>query len=619
MCGILGIVSNESLNISKFDFQSKLDLMTHRGPDDDGIFISENSNVYFGHKRLSILDLSPGGHQPMSCDLNRYFIVFNGEIYNYLNIRNQLSSEGFVFKTHSDTEVVLKSYIKWGFDCVNYFSGMFAFAIYDAYSNNVFIARDRAGEKPLFYSIENNTLSFSSELKPLVKNSSSSNNIDINSLNFYLMMGYVPNEYCIFSGYKKLPPAHALLYDIKSSSTKIWKYWTLPTYSNEFDNLEEDEFVSEINTLLEKSIKQQLCADVPVGVLLSGGVDSSLVTAIASKLTDKVKTFSVRFPGFNKFDETPHARLIANHFKTDHIELNAEDITPDIILHLATQYDEPIIDSSMIPTFLVSQLVRQHCKVVLGGDGADELFGGYNHYGRLYLLNKRLNRIPQNLRKVFSDLCNDVLPIGFKGRNYLTSIGIDFNTETPLIANYFDNRSIELLTGNHISSFSPNDIFQKFVVRDNNFLERALKTDFVNFLAEDILVKVDRASMLNSLEVRSPFLDLNIIEFAFGKVPNKLKVNEKEKKILLKKLAKKLLPVTFELNRKQGFSIPLDDWLKKGKFRDFFYDVLTSKNTYFNSEFSKELLKKQDQGYNNSEKLFGLVLFEIWHKEYFTH
>jgi asparagine synthase (glutamine-hydrolysing) len=380
--------------------------------------------------------------------------------------------------------------------------------------------------------------------------------------------------------------------------------------------VDELRLVDELEWLLEDSVRRQLVADVPVGVLLSGGVDSSLITAMAVRSSSHIKTFTIGFPGHGSMDETEHARLIARHFGTEHIELVAQPTTADLIPLLAAQFDEPMVDSSMIPTFLVSQLVREHCTVALGGDGGDELFGGYGHYSRLLWMEERLGRIPLPLRKAIS-FGAEKLPVGLKGRNWLQGLGVDFQQGLPLIASYFDVTNRRQLMAKHVGwELVAESIYNDRIPSHRDLLQRATRMDFQDYLAEDILVKVDRASMLNSLEVRAPLLDYRLIEFAFGKVPSHLKSTSQDKKILLKRLTAKVLPPEFDRQRKQGFSIPLAEWLKEGPFLRLFQEVLLDEGCIFDRRAVSALLKGQARGYNNGERLFALVLFELWRREY---
>jgi asparagine synthase (glutamine-hydrolysing) len=616
MCGIVGIVSN-SPQAQRAWLAIGRDAMTHRGPDDAGEWWSGDGRVGLAQRRLAIIDLSPAGHQPMHDASGTLSIVFNGEIYNFADLRKELIAKGHGFRSHSDTEVILAAYREWGTDCLSRFNGMFAFALFDARQHTVFIARDRAGEKPLFYHQANGVLRFASELKALLADPSLTRRIDPEALDCYLAMGYVPGDRCMLQGFHKLPPAHALLFDLQTGQAKIWRYWQLPELATAQGTLEESALLDELEALLEDAVRRQMVADVPVGVLLSGGVDSSLITAMAVRASSQVQTFTIGFPGHGMLDETEHARLIARHFGTRHTELMAEDATANLLPRLARQFDEPMVDSSMIPTFLVSQLVRQHCTVALGGDGGDELFGGYGHYSRLQWMQKNLGAIPLPLRNGIALAAEKLLPVGVKGRNWLQGLGGDLDKGLPLMASCFDattrGRLLAAQSGWHAQA---ENVLRSRVPVHPDLLQRATRMDFSNYLAEDILVKVDRASMLNSLELRAPLLDYRVIEFAFGKVPSHLKATAQDKKILLKRLTARVLPTEFDRQRKQGFSIPLGEWLKGGAFKALFNEVLRDPECSFDAGTVDSLLRGQDKGRSNSERLFALVLFELWRREY---
>ena len=619
MCGIIGVAS--SIPVSNRDWLAAgRDAMLHRGPDGAGEWWSADGRIGLGHRRLAIIDLSTAGHQPMQDNSGDLCIVFNGEIYNFSDLRRELIAKGKVFRSNSDTEVVLGAYRQWGTDCLSHLNGMFAFALYDSRSKEVFLARDRAGEKPLFYSSNSGALHFASELKGLLADPSVSRQIDREALDCYLTMGFVPGEYCILQGVKKLPPAHAMMFDLVSARSRVWRYWALPQFDGSAAPTiaTGDVLLSELENLLEDSVRRQMVADVPVGVLLSGGVDSSLVTAMAVRANSKVKTFTVRFPGSGKYDETAHARLIANHFGTEHVELEAGEVTVDLLPLLARQFDEPMVDSSMLPTYLLSRLVREHCTVALGGDGGDELFAGYPHYNRLLWMQHKLGRIPRSLRFAVATAANALLPIGFKGRNWLQEMAVDLHRGLPLTAYCFDRRNRrQLMVGQSSWDLAGERIRASRIPQELDLLQRATRMDFENYLAEDILVKVDRASMLSSLEVRAPLLDYRFIEFAFGKVPSQLKATTSTRKVLLKKLTGRILPAEFDQHRKQGFSIPLSSWLRSGKWHQFFRDVLlSSESTLFDRNVMRKLLDGQAKGRANSERLFALVLFELWRREY---
>jgi len=593
--------------------------MHHRGPDDAGEWWSGDGRVGLGHRRLAIIDLSKAGHQPMQDSTRAFTIVFNGEIYNFVELRKELVARGAVLRSHSDTEVILAAYREWGTECLSRLNGMFSFAIHDAQKHTVFLARDRAGEKPLFYHHAAGTIRFGSELKALLADASLPRSIDPEAMDCYLAMGFVPGERCILKGFRKLPPAHALEFDLKGGLARLWQYWEVPALEGDASRGAVDEvaLLDELESLLEDSVRRQLVADVPVGVLLSGGVDSSLITAMAVRASKRVRTFTIGFPGHGTLDEREHASLIARHFGTQHTELVAEPATADLLPSLARQFDEPLVDSSMIPTYLVSRLVREQCTVALGGDGGDELFGGYSQYSRLLWMQGRMGPIPRQVRRGVSLAAGKFLPVGFRGRNWVQGLGADLQNGLPLIASYFDATTRRRLMSVYPGwQTSAEGVFQSRVPENLDLLQRATRTDFQNYLAEDILVKVDRASMLHSLEVRAPLLDFRLIEFAFAKVPSHLKTTDQTKKILLKRLASRVLPPAFDRHRKQGFSIPLADWLKGGAFRELFHDVLRDPQCIFDSRTVNSLLRGQDRGRGNGERLFALVIFELWRRAY---
>ena len=381
MCGIVGIASRSSKIVP--DLLISAWILRHRGPDDAGLWQSPDGRVGLAQRRLAIIDLSPCGHQPMVDTFGQLCITFNGEIYNYLDLRRELVARGHHFRTASDTEVILEAYRAWGVDCLSHLNGMFAFCLYDSAAQRLFLARDRAGEKPLFYWHTPGHLVFASELKALMADPAFPRRLDLQALDYYLAYGYVPGEMCILQGVRKLAQGQAMTYDLETDTPRVWRYWQLREPPSPAD-VSVDDLSAELETLLEDSVRRQLIADVPVGVLLSGGIDSSLVTAMASRVSSTpVKTFTISFPGHGAYDEGPYARLVAEYFGTQHTELVAEPAAVELLPALAWQYDEPMADSSMVPAYLVARLVRQHATVALGGDGGDELFGGYPHYSWL--------------------------------------------------------------------------------------------------------------------------------------------------------------------------------------------------------------------------------------------
>jgi asparagine synthase (glutamine-hydrolysing) len=613
MCGIVGVAAEAAVATRGWLAVGR-DAMRHRGPDDFGEWWSVDGCVGLGHRRLAIIDLSPGGHQPMN--VGGLHIVFNGEIYNFLDLRSELASKGHNFRSDSDTEVLLAAYQEWGTDCLSRLNGMFAFALYDERRRQLFLARDRAGEKPLFYALGRGELRFASELKGLMADRNFARQIDPLALDCYLTLGFVPSPLCILRGVNKLPPANALTFDLATAKSRVWRYWEPPEPVSETRAAGEPELMERLEPLLEDAVRRQLMADVPVGVLLSGGVDSSLVTAMAVRSTPNVKTFTVRFPGHGRYDETEHARIVARHFGTEHTELDAGEVNVDLLPTLARQFDEPMVDSSMIPMYLVSRLVRQYCTVALGGDGGDELFAGYPHYNRILWMRAKFGAVPRSVRRVLATAGKICLPLGFRGRNWLHALEIDMEEGLPLVSSHFDRDwRRRLMTRKHNWTMAAEGVREERIPRAEDLLYRATRMDFQNYLAEDILVKVDRASMLNSLEVRAPLLDYRLIEFAFGEVPSDLKGTMTTRKVLLKKLAMRLLPPEFDQHRKQGFSIPLASWLRTGPWETFFKEILLGSDL-FNPAAVRKVLNGQKRGLRNSERLFALTLLELWRGEY---
>lgn len=615
MCGIIGIASKSFNN--KDVFFKALSSMKHRGPDSSNVWASkEIKNIFLGHNRLSIIDLTNNSSQPMIDQSGNFVIIFNGEIYNYKSIKAELSKKGIPFKTNGDTEVLLEAYKYWEQNCLEKLVGMFVFAIYDLKKERIFIARDRAGEKPLYYYHNASEFMFSSELKGLMSFPQINRKININSLDIFLAEGYVPGEKCILEGVNKLPAGHHLTLDLKSNKIDLQRYWSLPPL--ELDSqLSLDDTILTLENLLNNSVKNQLEADVPVGILLSGGLDSSIITALAARNKSKVNTYTIKIDGDKSLDESKHALLIAEHFGTNHFELKAEDSLFDSLPMIAKQFDEPLIDSSSLPTFLVTKLVKEHCTVALGGDGGDELFGGYNHYSRLINLFSISKYLNTDLRKIISKLLISIYKKN-KGRNWIKAFGTNLASDLPRLATYFDkNERVKLFNEDSYNNLVAEQDWNLRTVLSNDLIERATKTDFYNYLCEDILVKVDRTSMMNSLETRAPFLDHRVIDFAYKQINSSLKTNSKQRKIILQMLGEKILPKEFDFNRKQGFRIPIDDWFKSRQWCNFTKDVLLDKNQdIFCHSHIKDIISNHMNGDNQGEKLYGLLIFELWRKEY---
>lgn len=619
MCGIVGIAASEAVADRSWLLRGR-DSMHHRGPDDAGEHWLADGRVGLAHRRLAIIDLSQAGHQPMMSHDARGCIVFNGEIYNFQSLRAELMALGHAFHTQSDTEVILAAYDQWGSQCVERLQGMFALALYDTRRRLLLLARDRAGEKPLFYYHHGSSLRFASELKALLADPQLPRQLNREALDSLLLDGFVAGEHCILRGFNKLPAAHAMSFELDTGRVRRWCYWRPPALTAEAESgaMSASLLVDELYTLLQNAVTQQLVADVPVGVLLSGGVDSSLVTAVAARQVNRLKTFTVRFPGAGRFDETEHARLIARQFGTDHVELEAQPSTVDLLPLLARQFDEPVIDSSMLPTYLVTQLVRQHCTVALGGDGGDELFGGYTHYDRLLTLHDFSGWLPLGLRRACAQAAGNHLRAGAKGRNWLQAMGTDWDREVPVVSSLFDLALRRRLLASQAAWPWVAELQRSLRMPvAGDLLQRMTRLDFHNSMVEDILCKVDRASMINSLEVRAPLLDVSVMNFAFSRVPSHFKTTRRGRKLLLKSLTARLLPPSFDRERKQGFSIPISDWVRSGPWHAFFHDVLLSdQQRLFDHGFVAQLLAGNERGLAHGERLFGLVMFELWRREY---
>lgn len=616
MCGIVGMAL-VTPPVSRELIEQMRDTMMHRGPDGAGVWCSADGRVALGHRRLAIIDLTEGGHQPMVREGGAVAITFNGEIYNFADLRAELAALGVLFNTQSDTEVLLAAYLFWGDECLERLNGMFAFAIYDGRRQTLLLARDRAGEKPLFVRHARGRFTFASELKALMADPAAPRVIDRAALDEYLGFGYVSGTACLVEGVSKLAPGEALRYDLSRDTVTKWRYWDLPA-SFVQHAVDDEALLDELESLLTDAVRRQLVADVPVGVLLSGGVDSSLVTAAAARTSSQpLRTFTISFPGHGTFDEAPYARLVASHFGTRHTELVAEPATVDLLPILARQYCEPIADSSMVPSYLVSRLIREQCTVALGGDGGDELFGGYQLYQVLQLQQRLRRWMPSPVRSVLAAAAGQ-LPMGFRGRGYVQSVTLDRLDAVARMGSYFDPKTRGRLAPSLRELRAPRAEQHRrtLAAKGTTVLQQATAADFGSYLPDDILVKVDRASMLSSLEVRAPLLDHRIISFAFARVPDRLRGTTLERKILLRRLGARWLPPALDLERKQGFSIPLSAWFK-GAWGDYMTSVLrAAPPSLLSKPIVDSLLAGQRRGLANSQRLFALVMLELWRREY---
>jgi asparagine synthase (glutamine-hydrolysing) len=620
MCGINGTIRFHG-TIDRALLERQRDTMVHRGPDSSGLWCSADERVGFGHRRLAIIDLTPGGHQPMIDTETGTVITFNGEIYNFVELRDRLRAKGHVFRTHSDTEVILAAYREWGVECVSQLGGMFAFAIYDEAKHRVLLARDRAGEKPLFYRVDGEQFTFASEAKALLADPACPRRVRAQSLNEYLAYGYVTGENTMFADIRRVAPAGRAVIDLSSGAVAHDSYWTLPRTASSASSADPEALVEELHELLKASVRRQLMADVPIGVLLSGGVDSSIVTAIAAEVSgSRVRTFTARFPGHGGFDEGPYARMVADHLGTEHIELEARAADASLLQSLVAQFDDPISDSSMIPTFLVSQEIRKHATVAIGGDGGDELFGGYHRYPVQVQAEQLRARLPRGVRQVASYAAERILPVGTPGRGFAKSLA---GTAGDGLANagriFRVDERIQLTDALRVLDQS--QLLKPETSRSHAFedrtsaLQRATALDFSSYMVDDVLVKVDRSSMLSSLEVRAPLLDIGVIEFAFSKVPDSLKADRSNRKLILRLLGAKLLPERLDLTRKQGFSVPMDSWMKN-EWRGQLDTAQAQPHGLISLAAFKTYRDRLDAGLPIGERLYSLLFIQLWSEHY---
>ena len=613
MCGIVG-QSSLFDRINYVELIRRRDRLAHRGPDDSGQWSSADGRVVLGHRRLSILDLSSAGHQPMVSRCGRYVIVFNGEVYNYLELRHELELAGVRFSGSGDTEVVLAAYATWGNDCISRFNGMFAFAIFDHGNSfeprRLFFARDRVGKKPFYYQSNVKGFTFASELKAL----DTRGGIDLLALNSYLALGYVPADLCIAKDVAKLPPAHAGEYLCDTGHLNIWKYWSLPAYEPALD-ISVDSLAEETEALLQDAVRLRLRSDVPVGVLLSGGLDSSLVTACAARATSApIKTFTISFPG-TRYDEASYANIVAQQFGTEHHVLELPTPSLAALDDFAHLIDEPLADSSVIPSFLVSRLTAQHVKVALGGDGGDELFGGYSDYPTAVRDASRFSWVPPELWKRMAAIARS-LPAGVPGRNRLTALRGGPFQSLVWGSPYFDaGLRRRILNPDVVSSigqqYEAPELWRLSLFESGaDPIDSMTRTHFGSILPDDFMVKVDRASMAVGLELRAPLLDTRLVEFAFGRIPSAWKVLGNETRRLQKRVGERLLPAALDLNRKQGFSIPLNEWLRASGGAEL-QQVRKYLPSCVNQGEVDKLLHGHMNGRANGGRLFALLMLAI--------
>ncbi len=568
MCGIAGFI-DFSERSSKDDLCAMADSLVHRGPDDSGyeIFHQNAASIGLGFRRLSIIDLSPTGHQPMQNVQRGDWIVFNGEIYNFKEIQQELLLMGYSFSSQSDTEVILKSYEAWGIKCVDKFIGMFAIALFEPKKNKVLFIRDRAGVKPFYYYWKDGLFLFASELKAMHKHPAFKKTIDTDALSLFFQQGYIPAPYSIFKDTYKLKPGHWIELDLVSQELKEEKYWDIvDAYNLDKLDIPYDLALEETEKLLVSSFNYRMIADVPVGVFLSGGYDSSCVTALLQKnSSQKIKTFTIGFDD-KRYNEAHHAKEVANFLGTDHHEYfctfrEAMDFVP----RLPEICDEPFGDPSIIPTSLVSKIAVNHVKVALSADAGDELFAGYPRHLKSLGYITKFNNIPALVSKTLaqlipSDSGSTVSSTDRRDKLKLTLGNVDavkrFESINQIFTSFEARKLMQMEPGELPTAFDESSLF----FSNNDVLSKILATEYKTYLVDDILQKVDRASMSVSLEAREPFVDHRIAEF-MARLPSHFKLKDKRQKILLKDIVHRHIPESIMNRPKMGFGIPLEDWM----------------------------------------------------------
>ena len=619
MCGISGFYDIEAKYLDEsLGLVTKMsDQITHRGPDNQGIWLSDNKKLAFAHQRLSILDLSSEGNQPMHSSSGRYVIAFNGEIYNYVELKKILNLRQW--RGTSDTEILLQVIEEKGlYEALKLIEGMFAFVLYDSFSNKLFLVRDRFGEKPLYYAIHNDTLLFASELKALKSHPAFINQTDKEAVSLYFKFGYIPMEKTIYHGVKKVLPSEVIELNLNLGNLQPKKsvYWNLPN-SDEIEDGNSShrnlmQTTLELETLLTDVISKEMISDVPLGSFLSGGIDSSLITGILQRLSSsKIDTFSIGYEE-KAYNEAPYARKVASHLNTHHNELI---LTPTDLKILFQNYnlffDQPFADPSAVPTFLVSQFAKSKLTVCLSGDGGDEFFGGYSRYKRTNDIFNKISKLPFLARKL---LASSLYPfIQFTNRSKMERFIEYLKCETLVDCYKLQNQIPNTELKNSIK-YLPDDLAIEYPKNLIDF-EKILFSDIKTYLPDDILTKVDSTAMKVSLETRAPFLHHKVAEFAFN-LPLNHKFNGAEGKIILKNLLLNYIPEELFQRPKMGFGIPIDKWIRED-LRDWAGDLLTKENIESSGFLSSKPILKQFAEHSSGKKewhyhLWRVLMFLEW-------
>jgi asparagine synthase (glutamine-hydrolysing) len=620
MCGIVGRLNFDGKPVKKNDLAVMCGAISHRGPDNQGIWVK--SQVGLGNRRLSIIDLSPNGNQPISNEDQTVWMTFNGEIYNFSSLKKGLTKKGHKFKSNSDTEVIIHLWEEYGINCLKFLRGMFALALWDMKKQMLFLARDRMGQKPLKYYLDDKKLIFASELKALLATKEVKKEVDLEAVDHFFSLEAVPAPLTGFRGIEKLPQASYLL--VKNGKVSVKKYWQ-PEFLPKI-KLTQSEIEEKVLDKLTKAIKLRMMADVEVGAFLSGGVDSSAVVALMSKLGQKkISTFSVGFSE-KEYSELKYARIVSKKFKTNHHELILSPQSFSLVSKLAQVYEEPFGDPSALPTYLLSQMASKKLKVVLNGDGGDDIFAGYQRYQKFGPLNLVSRLMPKQVRVLAK------FGLGLPG-----SLGRKTQTLLDLISQPGFGQYAAAYLGLQAPEKFKQDLYRKEfldqvdplssqkLILDHkkvklDALENVLLADMNMYLAQVLLPKVDMASMSHSLELRSPFLDHELVELA-GKIPTKLKIRNGEGKYILKKSLEGILPKEIIYRKKMGFGFPLGLWLRH-QWKKEISEVLLSKNAkikdYLNQEMVKQMIDNPLKGEHYDRRLWRVLMFELWLDYYFS-
>jgi asparagine synthase (glutamine-hydrolysing) len=624
MCGIAGFTQFNAKEGNEATLNNMGHAILHRGPDSSGTYLDEH--VGLCHRRLSILDLSEAGHQPMFSADENLVIAFNGEIYNFLELRAELEAQGVTFKSHTDTEVILELYAKEGATCLEKLNGMFAFALWDKSKKELFIARDRLGKKPLYYFSHEGRFAFGSEIKAILALDNVPRDIRLDAVYDFFAYQYVPDPKSIFQHIHKLPPAHYMR--VTSEGFSIHEYWDL-SFKN-VSSANEKLHKQQLKALLEKATKQRMISDVPLGAFLSGGVDSSGIVALMADASESpVKTCTIGFEN-KDFNESDFAREISEKYETEHHEYTVHQNVSERLEHIVSFFDEPFADPSLVPTFFVSELARKAVTVALAGDGGDEMFAGYEKYTIDNIENRLRNKFPAIVRKkLFPSLASfaGMLPgsIARKGKSLLTSLSQDpamgfYITNSMMTDEMWSNLAKPNIKA-ELKSYHPSqytiDAYNRADGADH--LSKILYTDIKTYMTGDILVKVDRMSMAHSLEVRAPILDYKVAEFA-ASIPSEQKYRNGEKKYLLKEVFKPFIPDSLLYRKKMGFSTPLDDWFRN-ELKSLAETHLLQSNEGLTLIFDATVINKlwvehQNQKQNHGIIMWSMLVYQLWYKKY---